>query len=61
MACLSRPAVLVAESPRVRGYGRWLWLGDLCHLAILLMGTWVLVVLAFSLAERRWLRLTGLG
>ncbi len=57
MACLSRPAVLVAESPRVPGYGAWVWLGDLCHLLLLLLVTWTLVVLAFGRTERRWLRL----
>jgi hypothetical protein len=60
MACLSRPAVLVAEAPNVRGYGRWVWLGDLCHLLILLLATWMLVVLAFHWAEQRWLRLIGI-
>jgi ABC-type multidrug transport system ATPase subunit len=60
MACLSRPAVLVAEAPRVPGYGQWVWLGDLCHLLILLLATWTLVILAFHQAEQRWLRLIGL-
>jgi len=60
MACLSRPAVLVAESRSVPGYGARIWLGDLCHLLILLLATWVLVVLAFGWAERRWLQRLGL-
>ena len=60
LACLSRPAALVAESPRVPGYGEWAWLGDLCHLLILLLTTWFLLLLAFGRAERRWLRLLGL-
>lgn len=60
MACLSRPAVLVAEAPKVRGYGAWVWLGDLCHLLVLLLATWTLVILAFHRAEQRWLRLLGL-
>jgi len=60
LACLSRPAALVAEAPQVPGYGRWAWLGDLCHLLILLLATWVFVVLAFGWAERRWLQRLGL-
>ena len=60
MICLSRPAALVAESPVVGTFGRWIWLGDLCHLMILLLGIWTLVFLAFGQAERRWLRLLGL-
>jgi hypothetical protein len=60
MVCLSRPAALVAESPRVGDFGRWIWLVDLGHLLILLLGTWALVFLSFQRAERRWLRLIGL-
>ena len=60
MACLSRPAVLVIESPRVPGYGDWTWLGDLCHLLILLMLIWTIAFLAFQRAEQRWLRLIGI-
>ncbi|HEV3167986.1 MAG TPA: ATP-binding cassette domain-containing protein [Isosphaeraceae bacterium] len=60
MACLSRPAVLVAESKNVPDYSQWIWLGDLCHLVILLLATWTIVILAFYWAEQRWLRLIGL-
>lgn len=60
MACLSRPAVLVAESPGVPGYGPWTPLGDVCHLLILLLATWTALLLAFGWAERRWLRRIGL-
>jgi len=60
MGCLSRPAALVAEASTGEAPGRWVWLGDLCHLVILLLGTWVLVFLAFGRAERRWLRLIDL-
>lgn len=60
MGCLSRPAALVAESPAVRGYGGGIWVGDLCHLLILLLGTWMVLFLAFGRAERRWLRLLDL-
>jgi hypothetical protein len=57
MACLSRPATLAAEAPQLRGYGRALWLGDMCHLLILVLGTWTLLFLAFGRAEHRWLSL----
>lgn len=60
MACLSRPAVLVAEAPHMPGYGRWLWLGDFCHLLILLLAIWTAVLLAFGWAEQRWLRMIDL-
>jgi len=60
LACLSRPAALIVEAPGVGGYGRRLWLGDLAHLMILLLGTWALLILAFHRAERRWLRSIGL-
>jgi hypothetical protein len=59
--CLSRPAALVAESPAVRGYGKALWIADLCHLEILLFGIWTLVLVTFRWAERRWLHLIRLG
>jgi len=59
MGCLSRPAALVAGPPAGDGSGRT-WVGDLCHLMILLLGTWTLVFLAFQRAERRWLRLADL-
>jgi ABC-type multidrug transport system ATPase subunit len=60
MACLSRPATLVVDARAVEVFGRWTWLGDLCHLLILLLGTWLSVFLAFQWSERRWLRLIGL-
>jgi ABC transport system ATP-binding/permease protein len=60
MVCLSRPTALVAEAPAVAAYGKWIWIGDLCHLLILLLATWSLVFLAFQWAEQRWLRLIGL-
>ncbi|HWE37190.1 MAG TPA: ATP-binding cassette domain-containing protein [Isosphaeraceae bacterium] len=55
MACLSRPATLVAEAPRVAALGRSAWLGDACHLAILVLGAWSLLLVAFARAERRWI------
>ncbi len=60
LACLSRPAAISAERPIVDGYGRWGWVADLCHLVILLLVIWLLVLLAFGWAEQRWLRLLGL-
>ena len=59
--CYSRPGTLLLEAPRVAEYGNWIWLGDLCHLCILLVGTWVLMFLAFKWAEETWPRLIGLG
>jgi ABC transport system ATP-binding/permease protein len=62
MACLSRPGTLVAESLAKGGYrGKWTWIADFCHLVILVLAPWTLVFLAFQWAERRWLRLIGLG
>jgi ABC transport system ATP-binding/permease protein len=61
LACVSRPAALVAERPAVDGLGPRIWLADLCHLAILLLGTWAALFVTFHRAERRWLRLIGLG
>ncbi len=60
MACLSRPATLVAERPALAGFGRWAWVADLCHLMILLLATWAATFFAFLHAERRWLRRIGL-
>ena len=60
IGCFSRPAALVAEAPPVNHFGSWIWLGDFCHLLILLLGTWILVILAFQISEPRWLRLIGL-
>lgn len=59
MACPSRPAALAADAPAVKGYGRWAWVGDLCHLLILVLGTWTLLLAAFRREERRWLRLAA--
>jgi ABC transport system ATP-binding/permease protein len=59
MACPSRPAVLAADAPIVGGYGRWTWVGDLCHLVILVLGTWMVLFVVFRRVESRWLRLVG--
>jgi ABC-type multidrug transport system ATPase subunit len=61
MACLSRPAALLAEGKDVAPYSRWIRLADLCHLLILLFGTWTLAIVAFQRGERRWIRTIGLG
>ena len=55
LACPSRPAALAADAPIVSGYGRNIWVGDLCHLVILVLGTWTLLCVAFGHAESRWL------
>jgi ABC-type multidrug transport system ATPase subunit len=51
LLCLSRPGALLAESPRP-----WVWLGDLCHLSILLAATWAAAYYYFLLRERDWCR-----
>ena len=61
MFCYSRPGLLALESPTVGGHTRYLWLGDLCHLLILLLGTWLLVCLAFLWAEEKWPHQIGFG
>jgi ABC-type multidrug transport system ATPase subunit len=58
--CLSRPATLILDPPNVAPFGRWTWIGDLCHLLILVLGTWLLVFRVFDRAERGWPRLVGL-
>ena len=59
--CYSRPAALLLEKPHVEGFGSFIWLGDFCHLLILLLGTWAATYVAFLWAEQRWPRLIGLG
>jgi hypothetical protein len=61
MLCYSRPASLVLDAPNAPGYGRTTWVGDLMHLLILLMLTWVAVYVAFRLNEEKWPKLLGLG
>ena len=61
MLCYSRPASLVLDAPNAPGYGRTTWVGDLLHLLILLMLTWVAVYIAFRLNEEKWPKLLGLG
>ena len=61
MVCFSRPATLVAESLATAGNGGiWTGLGDVCHLVILLLATWLFVFVTFLWSERRWLNLIGL-
>lgn len=61
MLCYSRPASLVLDAPTAPGYGRTTWVGDLMHLLILLILTWVAVYVAFRLNEEKWPKLLGLG
>jgi len=61
MFCYSRPAALLLEKPHVEQYSSYIWLGDFCHLLILLLGTWAATYMAFLWAEQRWPRLIGLG
>jgi ABC-type multidrug transport system ATPase subunit len=62
LLCLSRPATLLLESPSVKDYSpRTLWLGDLMHLIVLVLGSVGATVLAFLSFESHWPRLIGLG
>jgi len=65
LAVLSRPATLAAECPSVTpgidGFAKGIWIADLCHLCLLLLGTWAIAYFAFRRAERSWPRLIGLG
>jgi hypothetical protein len=61
LLCYSRPAGLLLELPEVKGYSRWIWMGDLCHLMILLLGTCLLTYGVFVTVEQTWPRLIGLG
>lgn len=57
LLCYSRPGTLLLESPRPAGYGSAIWVGDLCHLLVLLFGTWAGLYWVFLRAEKRWPRL----
>jgi hypothetical protein len=57
MLCYSRPASLVLD---IRN-GPTAWIGDLMHLLILLILTWVAVYIAFRLNEEKWPKLLRLG
>lgn len=60
MPLYSRPATLVLDWDRApKGYGTWIWIGDLSHLIILVAGTWICVYLVFLRVERNWPRLIG--
>ena len=61
LLCYSRPASLVLDAPSAPGYGRMTWVGDLMHLFLLLIVTWVAVYIAFRLTEEKWPKLLGLG
>lgn len=63
MLCYSRPASLLLESPQVvnAGFSSFIWLGDFCHLLILLLATWAAAYVTFLWAEQRWPGLIGLG
>lgn len=60
LLCYSRPASLIVGPVAVKGFSRWIWVGDLCHLVILLAATWLAVYVVFSWREVRWPQLIGL-
>ncbi|WP_254508946.1 ATP-binding cassette domain-containing protein [Anatilimnocola floriformis] len=56
LLCLSRPGALLAESPK-----RWVWVGDLTHLTLLLIAIWAAGIGVFLRRQREWHRELGLG
>ena len=64
LLCYSRPGISLLQVwdeqlsiPRGYSNSKYiLWLSDLCHLLILLMGTWTLVLVVFERAEKKWPR-----
>jgi ABC-type multidrug transport system ATPase subunit len=56
LLCLSRPGTLLAESPK-----RWVWVGDLTHLTLLLLAIWATGIGVFLRRQREWHRELGLG
>ena len=68
MACFTRPGTIVLgwtnkqweHELRGGGYARWIWLADLLHLVILVLGTWLAATLVFLSRERHWIRSVGL-
>jgi hypothetical protein len=59
LTLVCRPGVLVIEHPRVEGFGSRLWVGDLCHLAILIVGSMLTLWVVFLRQERYWPSLVG--
>jgi len=51
--------VLLVEHPQVAGFGRFLWLGDLCHLGLLILGGVLGLWVLFLRQERSWPSLIG--
>lgn len=56
LLCLSRPATLLCATTR-----SGIWMGDGCHLVILLCGTWAAAYASFLRREQEWPRLVGLS
>lgn len=59
LALVCRPGVLVIEHPSVKDFGTHLWLGDLCHLVILIVGFMLILWFVFLRQERYWPSLVG--
>jgi len=56
LGCLSRPGTLLIECPM-----GWRWMGDLCHLIILLFAFWTAAYFVFLRQQRIWPKYIGLG
>jgi ABC-type multidrug transport system ATPase subunit len=54
-----RPGVLLVEHPHVADFGRFLWVGDLCHLGLLILGGMLGLWQLFLRQERYWPSLIG--
>jgi hypothetical protein len=54
-----RPGVLLVEHPHVADFGRFLWVGDLCHLGLLILGGMLGLWQIFLRQERYWPSLIG--
>lgn len=59
MFCFSRPGTLLAESPSVKSYSRWIWLADLCHLLILVFVALIASFVTFKNIQNQWPRQIG--
>ena len=50
-----------SKNPEIDGFTRWIWLGDLSHLVLLLCATWTMLYAVFLRVEPQWPRLVGFG
>lgn len=58
--CLSRPAAVLLTEPSISAeFGTYVWLGDLCHLLILLAAICAVTAIVFQRSQQNWPRLIG--